>query len=103
MPDEMTSKERFINALELKEVDRVPLGYLWFGAGDAVLEVVAVGDSLLQHLPQPLAILGVDGLDEEGGPRVESVHAAAPDLGEGRADVEDACAVRRRETGWAWA
>ncbi|WP_406657162.1 uroporphyrinogen decarboxylase family protein [Methanolobus sp. ZRKC2] len=38
MPDEMTSKERFINALELKEVDRVPLGYLWFGAGDAVLQ-----------------------------------------------------------------
>ncbi|MDW7731961.1 MAG: uroporphyrinogen decarboxylase family protein [Methanolobus sp.] len=38
MPDEMTSKERFINALELKEVDRAPLGYLWFGAGDAVLE-----------------------------------------------------------------
>ncbi len=38
MPDEMTSKERFINALELKEVDRVPLGYLWFGAGNAVLE-----------------------------------------------------------------
>ncbi len=38
MPDEMTSKERFINALELKEVDRTPLGYLWFGAGDTVLE-----------------------------------------------------------------
>ncbi|WP_342305433.1 uroporphyrinogen decarboxylase family protein [Methanolobus sp. ZRKC5] len=38
MPDEMTSNERFINALELKEVDRTPLGYLWFGAGDAVLE-----------------------------------------------------------------
>ncbi|WMW24744.1 uroporphyrinogen decarboxylase family protein [Methanolobus sediminis] len=38
MPDEMTSKERFINALELKEVDRVPLGYLWFGAGNAVLD-----------------------------------------------------------------
>ncbi|AGB48620.1 uroporphyrinogen-III decarboxylase [Methanomethylovorans hollandica DSM 15978] len=37
MLDEMTSKERFINALELKEVDRVPLGYLWFGAGNAVL------------------------------------------------------------------
>jgi uroporphyrinogen decarboxylase len=38
MPDEMTSKERFTNALELKEVDRVPLGYLWFGAGNAVLD-----------------------------------------------------------------
>lgn len=38
MLDEMTSKERFINALELKEVDRVPLGYLWFGAGNAVLD-----------------------------------------------------------------
>ncbi|WP_321430871.1 uroporphyrinogen decarboxylase family protein [uncultured Methanolobus sp.] len=38
MPDEMTSKERFINALEMKEVDRTPLGYLWFGAGNAVLE-----------------------------------------------------------------
>ncbi len=38
MPDEMTSKERFIHALELKEVDRVPLGYLWFGAGNAVLD-----------------------------------------------------------------
>ncbi|WP_154810081.1 hypothetical protein [Methanolobus vulcani] len=25
MQDKMTSKERFINALELKEVDRVPL------------------------------------------------------------------------------
>lgn len=38
MSEEMTSKERFINALELKEVDRTPLGYLWFGAGDAVLD-----------------------------------------------------------------
>lgn len=38
MSEEMTSKERFINALELKEVDRVPLGYLWFGAGNAVLD-----------------------------------------------------------------
>lgn len=38
MTEEMTSKERFINALELKEVDRVPLGYLWFGAGNAVLD-----------------------------------------------------------------
>lgn len=38
MLDEMNSKERFINALELKEVDRVPLGYLWFGAGNAVLD-----------------------------------------------------------------
>ncbi|KXS41026.1 MAG: uroporphyrinogen-III decarboxylase [Methanolobus sp. T82-4] len=38
MAEEMTSKERFINALELKEVDRAPLGYLWFGAGNAVLE-----------------------------------------------------------------
>ncbi|WP_340818506.1 uroporphyrinogen decarboxylase family protein [Methanolobus sp. WCC4] len=38
MVDEMTSRERFINALEMKEVDRMPLGYLWFGAGDAVLE-----------------------------------------------------------------
>jgi len=36
--EEMTSKERFINALELKEVDRAPLGYLWFGAGNAVLD-----------------------------------------------------------------
>jgi uroporphyrinogen decarboxylase len=36
--EEMTSRERFINALEMKEVDRVPLGYLWFGAGDAVLD-----------------------------------------------------------------
>lgn len=38
MAEEMTSKERFINALELKEVDRAPLGYLWFGAGNAVLD-----------------------------------------------------------------
>ncbi|MDK2834137.1 MAG: hypothetical protein PWP63_1224 [Methanolobus sp.] len=38
MTEEMTSKERFINALEMKEVDRVPLGYLWFGAGNAVLD-----------------------------------------------------------------
>ncbi|MBP1908957.1 uroporphyrinogen decarboxylase family protein [Methanolobus bombayensis] len=38
MPEEMTSKERFVNALEFKEVDRVPLGYLWFGAGNAVLD-----------------------------------------------------------------
>jgi uroporphyrinogen decarboxylase len=38
MTDEMTSKERFVNALEMNEVDRVPYGYLWFGAGDAVLE-----------------------------------------------------------------
>jgi uroporphyrinogen decarboxylase len=36
--EEMTSKERFINALEMKEVDRAPLGYLWFGAGNAVLD-----------------------------------------------------------------
>lgn len=33
MTDDMTSRERFINALEMKEVDRPPLGYLWFGAG----------------------------------------------------------------------
>ncbi|MFP4655578.1 MAG: uroporphyrinogen decarboxylase family protein [Methanohalobium sp.] len=38
MTGEMTSKERFINALEMKDVDRVPYGYLWFGAGDAVLK-----------------------------------------------------------------
>ncbi|ADI73967.1 Uroporphyrinogen decarboxylase (URO-D) [Methanohalobium evestigatum Z-7303] len=38
MREEMTSKERFINALEMKDVDRVPYGYLWFGAGDAVLK-----------------------------------------------------------------
>ncbi|WP_406661649.1 uroporphyrinogen decarboxylase family protein [Methanolobus sp. ZRKC3] len=38
MTDDMNSKERFVNALEGKEVDRMPLGYLWFGAGDAVLE-----------------------------------------------------------------
>ncbi|TGC10670.1 uroporphyrinogen decarboxylase family protein [Methanolobus halotolerans] len=38
MSEEMTSKERFMNALEIKEVDRVPLGYLWFGAGNAVLD-----------------------------------------------------------------
>ena len=38
MVNEMTSRERFINALERKEVDRVPYGYLWFGAGHAVLE-----------------------------------------------------------------
>jgi uroporphyrinogen decarboxylase len=38
MPEEMTSMERFTSALEMKEVDRVPLGYLWFGAGDAVLD-----------------------------------------------------------------
>lgn len=35
---EMTSRERFINALERKDVDRAPYGYLWFGAGHAVLE-----------------------------------------------------------------
>jgi uroporphyrinogen decarboxylase len=34
----MTSKERFIAALEMKEVDRVPYGYLWFGAGNAILK-----------------------------------------------------------------
>ena len=38
MEAEMTSRERFINALEQKDVDRVPYGYLWFGAGHAVLE-----------------------------------------------------------------
>jgi len=38
MTDDMNSKERFINALKGKEVDRMPYGYLWFGAGDAVLE-----------------------------------------------------------------
>ncbi len=38
MTDDMTSRERFINALEMKEVDRPPLGYLWFGAGNAVLD-----------------------------------------------------------------
>ncbi|WP_406660383.1 uroporphyrinogen decarboxylase family protein [Methanolobus sp. ZRKC3] len=38
MKEEMTSKERFVNALEMDEVDRVPYGYLWFGAGDAVLD-----------------------------------------------------------------
>lgn len=34
----MNSRERFINALECKTVDRIPYGYLWFGAGHAVLE-----------------------------------------------------------------
>lgn len=34
----MNSRERFINALERKEVDRIPYAYLWFGAGHAVLE-----------------------------------------------------------------
>ena len=34
----MTSRERFINALQQKDVDRIPYGYLWFGAGNAVLE-----------------------------------------------------------------
>lgn len=34
----MTSRERFINALEQKNVDRVPYGYLWFGAGNAILK-----------------------------------------------------------------
>lgn len=34
----MTSKERFINALEMKKVDRVPYGYLWFSAGNAILK-----------------------------------------------------------------
>ncbi|MCQ1537012.1 methylcobamide--CoM methyltransferase [Methanosarcina sp. KYL-1] len=38
MTAEMTSRERFINALEQKDVDRIPYGYLWFGAGHAVLE-----------------------------------------------------------------
>jgi len=38
MKEEMTSKERFVNALEMDGVDRVPYGYLWFGAGDAVLQ-----------------------------------------------------------------
>ncbi|AKB86106.1 uroporphyrinogen decarboxylase family protein [Methanococcoides methylutens] len=38
MAEEMTSKERFVNAIEMKDVDRMPYGYLWFGAGDAVLE-----------------------------------------------------------------
>lgn len=38
MEAEMTSRERFINALERKYVDRVPYGYLWFGAGHAVLD-----------------------------------------------------------------
>ncbi|KKH50689.1 methylcobamide--CoM methyltransferase [Methanosarcina sp. 1.H.A.2.2] len=38
MEAEMTSRERFINALEGNYVDRVPYGYLWFGAGHAVLE-----------------------------------------------------------------
>lgn len=38
MKEEMTSKERFVNALEMNGVDRVPYGYLWFGAGDAVLQ-----------------------------------------------------------------
>jgi uroporphyrinogen decarboxylase len=33
----MTSKERFVNALEMKDVDRMPYGYLWFGAGNNVL------------------------------------------------------------------
>ncbi|AEH60760.1 Uroporphyrinogen decarboxylase (URO-D) [Methanosalsum zhilinae DSM 4017] len=37
MIDEMSSKERFINALNGKETDRVPYGYLWFGAGNNVL------------------------------------------------------------------
>ncbi|WP_406661700.1 uroporphyrinogen decarboxylase family protein [Methanolobus sp. ZRKC3] len=38
MTEQMTSKERFINALGMKEVDRVPYGYLWFGAGNAILK-----------------------------------------------------------------
>lgn len=42
MKTEMTSRERFINALEQKDVDRVPYGYLWFGAGNAVLERMGV-------------------------------------------------------------
>jgi len=44
MKAEMTSRERFSNALERKDVDRVPYGYLWFGAGHAVLE--RMGSSL---------------------------------------------------------
>ncbi|WP_269852039.1 uroporphyrinogen decarboxylase family protein [Methanosarcina horonobensis] len=38
METKMTSRERFIGALERKDVDRTPYGYLWFGAGNAVLE-----------------------------------------------------------------
>ena len=38
----MTSRERFIGALEGENVDRVPYGYLWFGAGHAVLERMGV-------------------------------------------------------------
>ncbi|WP_233564712.1 uroporphyrinogen decarboxylase family protein [Methanohalophilus sp. RSK] len=38
MSEEMTSKERFVNSLEMKDVDRMPYGYLWFGAGNNVLE-----------------------------------------------------------------
>ncbi|MGB9928373.1 MAG: uroporphyrinogen decarboxylase family protein [Methanosarcina sp.] len=38
MDGELTSRQRFINALEQKNVDRIPYGYLWFGAGNAVLE-----------------------------------------------------------------
>ncbi|RXG34730.1 uroporphyrinogen decarboxylase family protein [Methanohalophilus sp. WG1-DM] len=38
MSEEMTSKERFVNALEMKDVDRMPYGYLWFGAGNNVLK-----------------------------------------------------------------
>jgi len=38
MKEQMTSKERFTAALEMKEVDRVPYGYLWFGAGNVILK-----------------------------------------------------------------
>ncbi len=55
MPDVMTSKERFINALELKEVDRVPLGYLWFGAGDAVLDRMNANMKDVYYSPKGIA------------------------------------------------
>jgi|GEM_PF-677418 len=52
---EMTSRERFINALEMREVDRVPYGYLWFGAGNAVLERMGASFKDVYHSARGIA------------------------------------------------
>ncbi|WP_440956885.1 uroporphyrinogen decarboxylase family protein [Methanosarcina sp. Mfa9] len=52
---EMTSRERFINALEMKEVDRVPYGYLWFGAGNTVLNRMGVSFRDVYYSPRGIA------------------------------------------------
>lgn len=59
---EVTSRERFINALEMREVDRPPYGYLGFRGGNAVLERMVASFKDVYYSPgglqKPRSLLG---------------------------------------------